>query len=247
MRPDRDDLFAQIGPVAPFRFDGEVARVFPDMIARSVPGYTLQLELLGQLGAAHIQAGDRVYDLGCSWGAASLAVARSLPDPRGVHFVGVDQSPEMLTYAHLAAERLRPSQHRFTWLKGDVATVPLETCGLILLNYTLQFVPLEAREALLQRCAQALRPGGALLLSEKTQAEDPAEAERQERYLERYKRAQGYSETEIANKREALRGVLVPETETIHRQRLARAGFGEVTSYFRGLAFVGWIAVRTAR
>ncbi|MGF1452035.1 MAG: methyltransferase domain-containing protein [Opitutales bacterium] len=241
METGRDRLYDRPGPVAPFAFDAAVAEVFPDMISRSVPGYAAQLELLGILGARYLQAHSRLYDLGCSWGAASRAVLSRSTAPARV--IGVDKSAEMIAKA--TAQPVPRSDLVFDWRTGDIADTLLEPCSVILLHYTLQFVPLERRLEVLRRCWEALLPGGALLLSEKTRADDPAEDERLEALLALYKRAHGYTEREIANKRQALDAILVPETVAIHRRRLLSAGFPDVTEWFRSLAFVGLLAVKT--
>ena len=78
----QDRLYGQpLERVEDFAFDARVAAVFPDMIQRSVPGYTSLIPLLGLVAAEHLQPGSRCYDLGCSLGASSLSMARGLTHP----------------------------------------------------------------------------------------------------------------------------------------------------------------------
>ena len=51
-----------------------------------------------------------------------------------------------------------------------------------------------------------------------------------------YKRANGYSELEISQKRSTLENVMIVDSEAEHRQRFASAGFGTVRPWFRFLA-----------
>ncbi len=258
---DRDELFRTGRPGAfqggRFTFNEAVVRVFPDMVSRSVPGYGAHLGLLGLLGSHYAPPGSRIYDLGCSWGAAGLAVAAQ-SGGRALEIVGVDASAGML---HRAAEAVAaweaqeaaalpgagpgspgPSGVAWRWIEADVATVPLEPCSVVILNYTLQFLPVEQRAPLLNRVAEALLPGGVILLAEKTvEADAEAQAEQAE-LLRAFKQAQGYRDEEIAGKEAALAGVLVPETVAQHRERLTAAGLRPVWEWARGLGFVSLAA-----
>ncbi len=236
----RDTLFEDARGPHPFRFDAGVAAVFEDMIRRSVPGYETLVELIGVIGAEYAQAGTRVYDLGCALGAASMAIARHLRTP-GVRLFAVDRSADM-------ADRCRGRLHgmggfeRTEVVCADIAGLRVENASVVVLNLTLQFVEPALREPLLARIRSGLRPGGVLVLSEKTAAADGAGAQRWTALHEAYKRAQGYSALEIARKRAALEAVLIPEAEAVHESRLQRAGFGEVRQWFRCLHFVSWLA-----
>lgn len=73
----RDTLFsAPIARLGDWTFDERVAEVFPDMIQRSVPGYSNIISMIGMLAERFVQPGTQVYDLGCSLGAATLSVRR---------------------------------------------------------------------------------------------------------------------------------------------------------------------------
>lgn len=239
----RDELFRQDGAYpGGFRFDERVVRVFPDMISRSVPGYELIVPMIGMLARRHAQPGSRLYDLGCSLGAATLAMRRAVR-AAGVRIVAVDNAPAMVERARaLVAED--NSVVPVEVLEADIAEVPIEDASVVVLNFTLQFVPPAARDALVARIAAGLRPGGVLLLSEKLRFGDEARQARQTAWHEDFKRAQGYSDLEIAGKRQALEDVLVPETEQAHLARLEAAGFASVDRWFQCFAFTGFVATR---
>ncbi len=77
---------------------------------------------------------------------------------------------------------------------------------------------------------------------------DPDERDnawRVERYHD-FKRANGYSELEISQKRTALENVLVPDTLEAHHARLARAGFPRSLTWFQYLNFASLIAFKEA-
>ena len=238
----RDDLYAvSRETVSPFVFDEQVASVFPDMIRRSVPGYDLILQALPWLAGRVVQAGSRVYDLGCSLGASSQA-AREGIRVEGVRIIAVDTSEAMIRRAgeRLAAFR---SHVPVDLLQADVRDVRIEEASLVILNFTLQFIPLEHRLDLLRRIHQGMRPGGVLVVSEKIAVDDPLMDALVTELHHDFKRAQGYSELEVAQKRQSLESVLLPESIATHRLRLREAGFVSCETWLQHTRFVSLLAM----
>ncbi|MDR5902352.1 carboxy-S-adenosyl-L-methionine synthase CmoA [Halomonas icarae] len=239
----RDAIFSTpLDRVARFSFDERVVACFPDMIRRSVPGYGQILGMLGLIAQRHLRHGARVYDLGCSLGAGGLALAGQLA-PDAFRYTGVDLSPAMVSRARetLAAEC---PDHAMEVIEGDIRQLEYQPAGMIVLNFTLQFLPPKDREAVVARLFAALEPGGVLVLSEKIRAEDEQEnAWLVERYHD-FKRANGYSDLEISQKRTALENVLVPDTLAEHHARLDQAGFSRTHTWFQLLNFASLIAFK---
>lgn len=233
--------FEQLGP---FRFNDDVAEVFPDMIRRSVPGYGQLVGGLGLLAKRHAQPNTHLIDLGTSLGASALSMARHVKTP-GCRVVAVDNSQAMLDRARtLLAESGTESDLPIEWRLEDIRETPFSDLSVSCLNLTLQFIPIADRAPLLSRLCEATRPGGALLLAEKVCFDD---ADLQEWIQEAYwdfKRANGYSDLEVAQKRQAIENVLIPETSETHEARLRDAGFSRVWSWFQCLNFKGWIAIK---
>ena len=229
-----------------FVFDDRVVRVFPDMIRRSVPGYGLIVPSIALLARRYIQPGSRVYDLGCSLGAVSFAILDALPGIDN-QIVAVDNSAEMIgKFRQMADERL-DAEHSAMSLRiveADILDVAVENASLVVLNFTLQFIDPEHRTALLTRIAKGMRPGGALILSEKLRFADGQEQANQDAWHLDFKRAQGYSELEIARKRDALEDTLRPETIEQHFSRLQEAGFSQMYRWFQCFSFSSMVAIR---
>lgn len=225
--------------VAPFEFDDRVAAVFPDMLRRSVPGYSTMLGMIGVLAGRQARFGGRFYDLGCSLGAATAAMRAALAGSQA-ELVAVDNAEAMIRRARegFEAQPGPPVELRCE----DIRDTPIERARLVVLNLTLQFVPPADRLALLRRIRFGLAPHGLLVLSEKIAGADPAEQELMTGLHHAFKRANGYSELEISQKRSALERVLVPETLAEHRARLQAAGFGRVDLWYRCLNFVSLLA-----
>ncbi|KXS38666.1 carboxy-S-adenosyl-L-methionine synthase CmoA [Modicisalibacter tunisiensis] len=239
----RDAIFTTpLDRVASFSFDEQVVACFPDMVRRSIPGYGQILGMLGVIAERHLRHGGHVYDLGCSLGAVGLALAARLP-PEAFTLTGIDLSPAMVERARATLASECP-EHRITIEQGDIRAIDYRPASLIVLNFTLQFLDPADRDALLGRLYAALEPGGVLILSEKVVAEDEAEnAWLVERYHD-FKRANGYSDLEISQKRTALENVLRPDSLATHHARLEGLGFERVTTWFQYLNFASMIAFK---
>lgn len=240
---ETDRLFATERNPEDFRFDASVARVFPDMIRRSVPGYTTIIPMIEVITEQYVQAGSNCYDLGCSLGASTLAMRHGIPFA-DCTLTGVDNSDAMIERCeHYIAldDHPLPVQLRCE----DILATPLENTSVTTLNFTLQFVPPGERARLLARIADATRPGGALILSEKIRFESPQEQDIQTRLHHEFKRANGYSDLEISQKRSAIEQVLIPESLEEHRHRLLEAGFGQVIVWYQCFNFVSMLAIKS--
>jgi len=242
-----DKIYTDKDRDEPFRFDAEVANVFPDMLQRSIPGYAASLEAIGSLAARYVTAGSRCYDLGCSLGAATLAMRQGIRQ-EGCHIVAVDTAPAMIERCAqiiAAAERPEePSLASVEVVQGDIRDIEIDSASMVVLNYTLQFLDPADRSALLRRICKGMRKDGLLLLSEKV-IDDNADMEALlvDLYHE-HKRRNNYSALEISRKRAALENVLIPETVATHRNRLTDAGFSHSAVWLRHFNFVSIIAIR---
>lgn len=242
---DKDRLFdAPAGEPGDFVFDERVVQVFPDMINRSVPGYAQVVAMLGLLSGRYAQNGSRLYDLGCSLGAVALSMSQAVR-ARGAEIIAVDNSPAMIArLEEILAQRRGNHYVPIRTQCQDVLDCRFENASVVALNFTLQFVERGSRLPLLRRIAEGLRPGGALLLSEKLRFESAEEQRLQTGWHHDFKRAQGYSELEIARKRDALENVMRPDSMRQHRRRLRDAGFSRSFQWYQGFNFASLIAFR---
>jgi len=237
----KDTLFNIDTVEEDFIFNDRVVEVFDDMLDRSIPFYSQVIESSAQLLKKFLVPGDTVYDLGCSNGTSLLEIARSLSDQE-LSFIGIDNSPPMLEKARLKAE-LFSRQDSVSFLLGDITHFNKEQAGAIILNYTLQFIRPVVREQFLKSLRNSLRPGGILLISEKVINHN---SRLNREYIDIYhdfKKSRGYSELEIAKKREALENVLIPFSIKENCNLLKKCGFTPVETFFQWFNFASIIAV----
>jgi tRNA (cmo5U34)-methyltransferase len=115
---------------------------------------------------------------------------------------------------------------------------------MVVMNYTLQFLPPGERHAMMQKISHGLNDGGLFLLSEKVVDQDETIEALVVGLHHEYKRSNAYSELEISRKRAALENVLIPERIETHRRRLRRAGFRHIGVLLRYFNFVSLAAIK---
>lgn len=242
MPKQNDQIYATKQSSNPFRFDHKVAAVFPDMIERSVPGYKNIIDNIQQLGEKYIVANSNCYDLGCSLGAASLAMSHgNLHD--GVKIIAVDNSSAMIERCKNSIDGFKHNTP-IELIEADIQETEIKNASMVVLNYTLQFVYKALRQDVLQKIYSGMRDGGILLLSEKIIFSDRTINQLMIELHHQFKRDNGYSELEISQKRNALETVLVPETMSSHIQRLENVGFSHISCYQQQLNFASFLAIK---
>lgn len=241
----KDEIYATGEAAAgSFEFDDAVAAVFPDMLERSIPGYAESIRTIGRLAARYARAHTRCYDLGCSLGAATLAMQRNIPVP-GCRIVAVDNAPAMISRCReILASESCDGGPEVDLVEGDVRDLDITDASMVVMNYTLQFLPVAERRDMMRKIADGMLDGGLLVLSEKVADADEIIDTLLVGLHHDYKRMNAYSDLEISRKRTALEDVLVPETIATHRQRLADAGFRHSGMWLRYFNFVSIVAIR---
>jgi tRNA (cmo5U34)-methyltransferase len=239
----KDAIYSNpLGSIANFSFDDRVVQVFPDMIQRSVPGYSTIIAMTGVLAERYAQDGSVCYDLGSSLGASTLAMRQQLND-RQCKIIAVDNSAAMQQRCReILAED--SSNTPVELVEGNIQDTPIENASVVVLNFTLQFIAPEEREALLTKIFAGMREGGILVLSEKILFEDAHLQALNTDLHHSFKRANGYSDLEISQKRSALEQVLLPETLATHQQRLRSIGFSNVDVWFQCFNFASLVAIK---
>ena len=243
MNQEKKDTIFNIDNVGEdFAFTEKVVEVFDDMLDRSVPFYGEVIRATAQMLAAIVEDNDTIVDLGCSTGTTLLEFSRVI-DNDSVSFTGVDNSASMLQKGRMKAEMYSKSQ-KISFEQRDITTLNMENIGSFICNYTMQFIRPVLRENFLGNIFSALRPGGALFLSEKTICHDTFLNRRFIDIYHAYKKNKGYSELEIAKKREALENVLIPFSIEENRELLRKVGFTPVETYFQWFNFVSILAIK---
>ena len=226
-----------------FKFDQKVADVFDDMLERSIPFYDELQRMNVELTRHFVQPGTTVVDLGCSTANTLIRLASEITDP-SVRFVGLDSSRPMLDKARAkleAAGVLGRCELRETDLNSDFK---LDAASVVVMNWTLQFVRPLHRDTVVRKIYDNLVDGGCLLVVEKVLGE---ESLLNRLYIDLYydfKKRNGYSDTDISRKREALENVLIPYRIEENLEMLARNGFQIRDTFFRWYHWAGFLGLK---
>jgi tRNA (cmo5U34)-methyltransferase len=228
-------------PEGPWLFNDGVTKVFDNMLERSIPGFADMRSLTTQLACRYAQPGTFVLDLGCSRGGSLEPIIDVLGSKQ--RYLGVEISDPM---------RKAASERFVSRTEIDIKIIDMDLrldfpsveSSVILSILTIQFIPIEYRQAILASAYSSLRSGGAFILVEKILGTN---AHLNSTFVDLYygmKGRNGYTEEEINSKRIALEGVLVPVTANWNEQLLKDAGFSQVECFWRNLNFAGWIAIK---
>ena len=240
---DQKDYLFQVEQIAEdFVFNERVAQVFDDMLDRSVPFYDEVILSIVRIMNSMLNDGDTIVDLGCATGSTLMRLSSLLPE-KGFHYTGIDNSSAMLARAKCKAAMFS-KQKSMNFIHDDIMKTTQPGTSAFILNYTLQFIRPLHREKFLGRLFSNLRPGGICILSEKTISHHPGLNRNFIDIYHGFKQEKGYSELEIAKKREALENVLIPCSLEENRSMLQSAGFIEVEPFFQWFNFVSFLAVK---
>ncbi len=212
------------------------------MVDRSVPFYGEIQRMISDLAGDFAVPGTRLFDLGCATGSSLLAVDQTVDED--VSFVGVDNSAEMLAKAEskLAGSNMR---HQYQLVESDLENYrDLDNASVALMVLTLQFIRPLYRQRLIGDVFDGLNTDGALIMVEKLSFNATFLNRLFIKYYYEFKRRNGYSETEISQKREALENVLIPYRYEENTKMLKEVGFKHVEEVFRWYNFSTIIAVK---
>jgi len=240
----QDNIYSSpLEKMVDFQFDEKVVNVFPDMIQRSVPGYATLISNIGILAAKYASDNSNCYDLGCSLGAVSLSMQQRIK-ASNCKIIAVDNSQAMVEKANQLLKHQQDSTTAVELICADIADIDIRDASVIVMNFTLQFIAPELRQVLIQRIYDGLKPGGILILSEKLAFSEEAVNQFHIESHHDFKRDNGYSDLEISQKRSALEKVLIPETLSVHQERIRTAGFSFTEKWFQCFNFVSMVAVK---
>ena len=236
---ESDDIYKTKRPYKHFVFDQEVVSVFPDMISRSVPGYWLSNQSIGIMSARYARPDTNIYDLGCSLGASTYSILKQQTQNQA-HIIAVDGSQEMVQHYKQSLSQQFPDADVEIHC-ADICDFHMENASVVILHYTLQFIPIEKRTALLTKIREALLPNGVLLLSEKIRFDNEEMEQDIRTWHHDYKAAQGYTALEIKQKARDIQYSMQTDTLNTLQDRIMRAGYSKATLWMRCYGFSSFV------
>jgi len=236
-----DNLFERPDYSGPFVFNEVVAQVFDDMVSRSVPLYREVTESTAHMARENYVFGTNIVDVGCSTGTTLQAIARIMEEPAAL--IGIDTSPPMLERAE---EKLAAFAgfHNIKLSGESALDFDYKNSSVVILNYTMQFIPTAKRRKLLESIYSGLVIQGVIIVSDKVTSANSKFMKLQTFMYEEFKARNGYSAEEIERKKAALENVLVPLTWEEQLELIKSAGFSTVEPVIKWNNFMSVIAVK---
>jgi len=244
---DEDRVFAKkMDRILPFEFDEKVARVFNNMLDRSVPLYQESIKQQARMALRFYQKGTNIYDLGCSNGNLGLKILNEFKgkifEQNDFSMVAVDSSSPMIEKYRTLLDDNQKKSVELVW--DCIENITMSDASVVVINLTMQFLDMGKRKELISRIYQELVPGGVLILTEKVTQDDDVYKNLYEDFYREFKLENGYSELEISQKRDALEKVLIPETIRDHKNRIIKAGFNNFDIFLKWFNFASMIAYK---
>ncbi|MGB6681805.1 MAG: carboxy-S-adenosyl-L-methionine synthase CmoA [Candidatus Bathyarchaeia archaeon] len=228
-----------------FEFNNEIAKVFDDMLVRSVPFYLEQQFMISDIAKKFWIPSTDVYDLGCSTGTTLINMCSKIEGPG--YFIGYDNSTPMLEQAkqkikqHELKNRIKL---RYGDLNGDLSKLQMNNASVVTSCWTLQFIRPLQRDKLIKWIYNRLVENGVLVVTEKILTNNSSMNRFFIDFYYDFKRRNQYSREEIDRKREALENVLVPYRIDENLDMFRRNGFEIVEIFFQWYNFAGFLCVK---
>lgn len=225
-------------PKGKWEFDSEVTECFDDMLNRSIPNYTEMRNLVKKIGKHIVKPNTWIVDIGCSNGSAIEPFISAYGKDN--KYMLLDKSKPMIDKAKSTFWELADI------IKNIDITEEIPECkaSLYLSVLTLQFIPIEHRQKVLQQIYNNLIDGGALIIVEKVLGNTYEIDEIMVNEYYKLKADNLYTQEQIKAKRKSLEGVLMPLTENWNINLLKETGFKKIDCFWRYLNFAGWIAIK---
>jgi tRNA (cmo5U34)-methyltransferase len=220
-------------------FAGSTPDHFNQHVNRSIPLYAEGHDLICGLIDFFSRPKATIVDVGCSTGTLLAKLAQK-PNLGDTQLVGMDIEADMVRTARRTCAEFSNVEIR----QGDAINAPYENSSAVIMYYTLQFVPKGDRRPIMQRVFDGLRPGGALLLFEKTLCANVRLQDMLNQLYMDFKQRNGFDTEEIYNKTRSLRSVMEPQLSEDNHAMLHDVGFRGIATVQKSLIFEGILAVK---
>lgn len=217
-----------------------VADRFEGHIEKSVPNYTAGHELVCRYIDFVLRDDSLIYEVGCSSGAFSRRFLAWNDGRPAVRYIGIDSAPRMVD---VARER-SGDDSRPLYVCDDITKYSFEVCTAVVSYYTMQFVHPAYRQEVFNSIYRSLEWGGMFILFEKVRGPDARFQDYASQVYNDIKQVNGFSDQEIMNKAQSLKGVLEPFSSEGNLGLLRRAGFSDIASIYKWVCFEGWVAIK---
>jgi tRNA (cmo5U34)-methyltransferase len=218
---------------------------FDKHIEDSIRGYGNLHDDVVNLSRYFVENDTNVVDIGASTGKTIEAMSKQ--NHSFAPFAAYHAIENASGFQEELSKRITRLNNEYTGLFEhqymDIRDFVFNNCSFVTSLFTLQFMPIKDRKAVIEDIYRGLNPGGAFVFAEKTVAENARIQEMMTFTYYDYKR-KAFTEKDIMDKEITLRNMLKPNTFNEIYEMLSYAGFKTVQPFWQNFLFVGAIAIK---
>jgi NDP-sugar pyrophosphorylase family protein/ubiquinone/menaquinone biosynthesis C-methylase UbiE len=225
-----------------WNFTNLAPKTFTDHMSASIPGYLQGHALIRSLAPHFMLPDTRVIEGGTATGELFTILSEVAGRVPGVSLCGFDIEESMVTATR---ERNSADNHKSATIEqGNASAYDYTNASLIVMYYTLQFLPPAQKQACISRMVNGLVPGGVVIIFEKTLLPNSRGQNVCSLAYAQFKEDSGITSQEILAKATSLRGVMHSETLDTLMTRFRKEGIEDFMQIFQYLGFCGIIATK---
>jgi len=213
---------------------------FDNHISQSIRGYNDLIGDVINLSQYFVENNTTVYDIGCSTGKMLKAMIKQNEKiAKDASYVGIEIEEDFFKHFDSTDSSLR-------FIREDVRDVDfVQNTSLVTSIFTLQFMPRQDRQDVINRIYDCLIPGGAFVFAEKTIATNPIIHEMRTFTYYDFKK-NSFTYDDIMEKERKLRSMLKSNSREELLEMCIGAGFekSSIDSFWQNFAFTGFVATK---
>lgn len=216
---------------------------FDNHISQSIRGYNDLIGDVINLSQYFVENNTIVYDIGCSTGKMlkSMIKQNEKIAPNSA-YVGIEIEEDFFKHFHSDSKEYS----NLSFLREDVRRVEFQpNTSLVTSIFTLQFMPRQDRQDVINRIYDCLIPGGAFIFAEKTFAAHPMIHEMRTFTYYDFKKL-SFTYDDIMEKEKKLRSMLKCNNRKGLIKMCNIAGFEEdsIDSFWQNFGFTAFVAIK---
>ena len=215
------------------------AKKFVAHAQRSIPDYDKGHDLICKYSDFFCADSNTVIDIGSSTGLLLSKIAERHKNKDNLKLIGIEPVEDMYNFS-----RDQIKDKRIDLINDSLENVKLAKSNLLISYYTMQFISPSIRQLMINKIYESLEWGGAFLFFEKVRASDARFQDHAIQIYNEFKIDNKFSEAEVMNKSESLKGVMEPFSTQGNLDLMKRAGFSDIQTIFKWVCFEGFIAIK---
>ena len=211
------------------KFSFDTINNFDEHINLSIPGYADLMGHVMNISTYFIKENCTMYDLGASTGKM-IDQMREHNKDIDCEYIGLDVCDNL-------------GSKSSSVIHADLTTFKPEPFKFATSIFTLQFIPIEYRQEILNRFSEALLDHGAMIVAEKLYMNDGFVQDVMNFTYYDYK-LKNFKAKSIIEKQLDLRYIMRPLTSAENEEMFRKAGFTHIQPFWQNLQFRAWLLLK---